>query len=152
MRWLGHKYIPFERRGEGFIDRIKKEKRILEYNIQAIKGESVVEYAESVTVLVPKIKNKYDGIFFYADDGIQIVYEYLQRAGSKIDIITILGNGDLEESHIPVVFLDHAEKKIAQKLIETILDVLKGRDRENKSMCVYVKPRIHTSMQQYFCS
>lgn len=142
--WLQNiPYIPFERRGQGFADRVKKAG--IKVNLNYFRATTRTDYIRKVIHLSENIAadKDIDSLFFYSDEGIEFVHEIInetRRIPDEFGLITINGCGDAAKHMPPISAIDHSPKLIGQALVKVLEEYsLKGTLPEGK---ILVKPEV----------
>ncbi|HBE03565.1 MAG: hypothetical protein A2096_13185 [Spirochaetes bacterium GWF1_41_5] len=142
-RDFGNNYRPFELRAGGFSERAQSIGNI-KFKVFSIAAATGYNYLEKINRLVPELAKNYNGIFIYSDEDMRSIYGFFKNKNYNPEIITLMGSGDLENHHIPIAYLDHAEKAIAEEIMtaaQTLLD-----NPSQARIKILIPPRLHRNL------
>ncbi len=142
---LFNSYSPFQQRDKGFRERCQKESGI---NLTTKTLNTKFYYAgkSNFDELVENISPaEYEGIYVYTDEGLLMFVEALSQKCDLPEIITLFGNGNLNDRTLPVAYLDHAEEKIADQILHAIKNISRsGIDPKSE---IYLTPELNTNTE-----
>ncbi len=134
-------YAPFQRRLQGFMERLAREPWDCDAATIALPDSPEIKYLKACENLGRRMaREDYDGVFFHSDEGLET---FCIAAGMRDDlprIIAVFGNGDLNEKNLPVAFFDHAEKAIAQRLLRAAGAAVEGK--LEKRLRIHIQPKL----------
>ncbi|MHB1158149.1 MAG: hypothetical protein ACYC26_15085 [Phycisphaerales bacterium] len=132
-------YIPFEKRVAGFMDHLATHHPHKPREIALLTHLPVLRYLRDCEALAHRVADeKFDAIFFHSDEGLETFCHTLGQLSYSADIVSMRGDGDLNDHPLPVVGLSHSERRIAEQLLAMIQTLRSGRISER--LVVYVPP------------
>jgi hypothetical protein len=135
-------YTPFVKRMQGFADRLKGQQVTFACEYATPPNMAGKGWVYTLERLAPRVVGKgYDGIFVFSDEGLGAFISSLSALGSLPTMITVFGNGDLNEKGLPVAFIDHAEAAMAAGILDALESCFEKN--LNERIIRYVRPMLH---------
>ncbi len=140
---LDETYVPFKQRCRGFTELVENQGmtvRVMAVDMRSSAGAN--RFRELEKIAERAIRNHHDGIFLHSDEGLLVFMQRLATGNTMPNLVTVFGNGDLNDRDLPVTFIDHAEAGIAENVLNTVETVLAGDHTER--LITHVRPKLHS--------
>ena len=137
-------YEPFLQRERGFIAEFGRRGQVMKIGPNAPGTQTpTADRERRFAQLIPQIiSGEYDGLFVQSDEHLRFLVNTLSAYGELPPVVSVLGNGDLNEHALPVAYFDHAERQAACRIMQRLEQILAGE--ATRAITQWIQPEFHT--------